>query len=76
MEVIVRPLVPKEDKEKPKKEIKKAIVLCLNEPDQLAQYERLVNDPNVFVEKTETQFTPEGKYFVAVFYRVIVQGGD
>lgn len=67
--VTVRPL--REEEPPKRKEIKKATVLCLNDPSDRAFYERLVNSPNVEVEKTETHFTPDGKFYVAVFYREV-----
>ena len=67
--VTVRPL--REEEGPKRKEIRRAVVLCLNDLADRQLYERLVNSPTVEVEKTETHFTPEGKFYVAVFYREV-----
>lgn len=74
MNIIVN--VPKDKDPIPAKEIKKVTVLCLSDPAQREEYERLINSENVFVEKSETLFTADGKYFIAVFYTVVTQGGN
>ncbi len=45
-------------------------IFCLNDSNEREQFESIINDPKNVIERTEGHFTPDGKYFMAVFFGV------
>jgi len=73
MRVVVRGVdVPQEQEEGTW--LKKADVFCINNIEDKKRFEEIINDENVRVEKIHTQFTQDGKFYVAMFYYVKQEG--